>query len=92
MHNFVFQNPTKIIFGKDTEITVGAEIKPYTNKILFHYGGGSIKRTGLLSLKDLNIPDDRLEEMAAKCTEKGPVGNFLKLYKDDVFNIYKLAR
>ena len=45
-----------------------------------------------VSLKDLNIPDDRLEEMAVKCTEKGPVGNFLKLYKDDVFNIYKLAR
>ena len=45
-----------------------------------------------VSLQDLNIPDDRLEEMAAKCTEKGPVGNFLKLYKEDVFTIYKLAR
>ena len=45
-----------------------------------------------MSLKELDIPDDRLEEMAAKCTAKGPLGNFVKLYKDDVFKIYKLAR
>jgi hypothetical protein len=45
-----------------------------------------------VSLHDANIGDDRLEEMAAKCTEKGPTGNFVKLSKDDVLNIYKLAR
>ena len=60
MNNFVFQNPTKIIFGKGTETTVGDEIKPYTSKILFHYGGGSIKKTGLYdrmceSLKNAGI-------------------------------------
>jgi alcohol dehydrogenase YqhD (iron-dependent ADH family) len=60
MNNFVFQNPTKIIFGKGTETTVGAEIKPYTKKVLFHYGGGSIKKTGLYgricqSLKEAGI-------------------------------------
>jgi alcohol dehydrogenase YqhD (iron-dependent ADH family) len=60
MNNFVFQNPTKIIFGKGTETSVGAEIKPYTSKILFHYGGGSIKKTGLYdrmcaSLKNAGI-------------------------------------
>ncbi|MBD3305662.1 iron-containing alcohol dehydrogenase [candidate division KSB3 bacterium] len=47
MQNFVFQNPTKIIFGKATETTVGTEIQPYARKVLFHYGGGSIKKTGL---------------------------------------------
>jgi hypothetical protein len=51
------------------------------------------KSVGLpVSLQDLNIPDDRLEEMAAKCTEKSPVGNFKKLYKEDVLNILKLAK
>ena len=47
MDNFVFDNYTKIIFGKKTEETVGEEIKKYGSKVLLHYGGGSIKRSGL---------------------------------------------
>lgn len=54
---------------------------------------GFYKSVGLpVSLQDLGIPDDRLEEMAAKCTEKHPAGNFKKLYKEDVLNILKLAK
>lgn len=44
MKNFTYQNGTKIIFGKDTELQVGSLLKEYTNKVLFHYGGGSIKK------------------------------------------------
>lgn len=47
MENFTYHNNTKIIFGKNTELDVGKEIKKYGNKILFHYGGGSIKKSGL---------------------------------------------
>ena len=47
MDNFVFQNPTKIIFGKAMETRVGEEVSKYSKKILLHYGGGSIKKTGL---------------------------------------------
>lgn len=47
MENFVFQNTTKIIFGKGTENNVGNEIKGLGKNILLHYGGGSIKKTGL---------------------------------------------
>lgn len=47
MNNFTFQNTTRIIFGKGTENTVGSEVKKYSGKILLHYGGGSIKRSGL---------------------------------------------
>ncbi|NLK21615.1 MAG: iron-containing alcohol dehydrogenase [Epulopiscium sp.] len=47
MDNFIFQNPTKIIFGKGTENEVGKEVSKYSKKILLHYGGGSIKKTGL---------------------------------------------
>jgi alcohol dehydrogenase YqhD (iron-dependent ADH family) len=46
MENFVFQNPTQIIFGKGTENQVGSELKGY-KKVLLHYGGGSIKKSGL---------------------------------------------
>ena len=48
MENFVFQSPTKIIFGKGTEQSqVGAETR-FTAKNLLHCGGGSIKRIGPL--------------------------------------------
>ncbi len=47
MENFIFKNETKIIFGKDTENGVGKEILKYGKKVLFHYGAGSIKKTGL---------------------------------------------
>ncbi len=47
MENFVFQSPTKIIFGKNTEKEVGRAIKEFGKKVLFHYGGGSIKKSGL---------------------------------------------
>lgn len=47
MDNFTFQNPTKIIFGKEAENKVGMEVSKYSKKILLHYGGGTIKTTGL---------------------------------------------
>jgi hypothetical protein len=46
----------------------------------------------LTSLPELGIKDDRLEEMAKKATLAGPPGNFVKLGKDDVVSIYRLAQ
>ena len=47
MENFVFQNRTKIIFGKKSENEVGAEVKKHADSVLLHYGSGSIKESGL---------------------------------------------
>jgi alcohol dehydrogenase YqhD (iron-dependent ADH family) len=47
VENFIFQNPTKILFGKGMEEQVGTEVRAYGDKVLLHYGGGSIHRTGL---------------------------------------------
>ncbi len=47
MENFEFYSPARLIFGKGTENTIGQQLKPYAKKILLHYGGGSIKKTGL---------------------------------------------
>lgn len=60
MENFDFLSPTKIIFGKGTEERVGEETKRYADKVLLHYGGGSIKRIGLYdkvvkSLKEARV-------------------------------------
>ena len=48
MENFVFQNPTRILFGKGMEVQVGQEAKLWGNKVLLHYGGESAKKSGLL--------------------------------------------
>lgn len=60
MDNFEFLSPTKIIFGRGTENKVGEEIKRIGNKVLLHYGGGSVKTTGLYdkvvkSLKEAGV-------------------------------------
>lgn len=61
MANFTYFTPTKVVFGKETELEVGKLIKEYgCKKVLLHYGSGSVKRTGLLDrvktvLKEANI-------------------------------------
>lgn len=47
MLNFVYDNKTTIIFGKGTQHETGSRLKPFGKKALLHYGGGSIKRSGL---------------------------------------------
>ncbi len=47
MENFVYKNPTKIIFGRNTHKEIGKEVKKYSKKVLLHYGMGSIKKSGL---------------------------------------------
>ena len=47
MENFEFRNPTKILFGRGTEEKVGDEVAAYSKNILLHFGGGSIRVSGL---------------------------------------------
>jgi len=47
MDDFVFHNTTKIVFGRGAENGVGAEAKAFADKVLIHYGGGSVKKSGL---------------------------------------------
>ena len=47
MQNFVFHNPTKILFGKNTVPAIGNETALFGKKVLLVYGTGSIKKTGL---------------------------------------------
>jgi NADP-dependent alcohol dehydrogenase len=59
MNNFDFQNPTKIIFGKDSIQKLKNEI-PNDAKVLLTYGGGSIKKNGIYdqvttALKDIDF-------------------------------------
>lgn len=62
MVNFQYYAPTKVVFGKDTELQTGALAKEFgANKVLVHYGGNSAVKSGLLermcnSLKEANLP------------------------------------
>lgn len=47
MMNFDYSIPTKVFFGKGKISVLPAEIKKYGSKVLFVYGGGSIKRNGI---------------------------------------------
>jgi len=47
MNDFDYENRTRIIFGKGRHKMVGELIRPYADKVLFHYGGESIKKSGL---------------------------------------------
>ena len=61
MDNFTFYAPTCFVFGKDRETETGSYVKRFGgSKVLLHYGGGSVIRSGLLdrvkkSLEQENI-------------------------------------
>ena len=49
MNNFTFYSPTYFVFGKDTENQAGEYVKKFGgSKVLIHYGGGSVVKSGLL--------------------------------------------
>ncbi|WP_125152358.1 iron-containing alcohol dehydrogenase [Clostridium rectalis] len=43
------------------------------------------------NLYQVSITKNKLEEMASKAVSRGPIGNFKKLYKEDVLAIFKKA-
>ena len=49
MFNFSYYTPTQVVFGRDAEAHTGALVKAQgCKKVLIHYGGGSVVRSGLL--------------------------------------------
>lgn len=90
MQNFIYQNGTKIIFGKGTEQTVGIELKPYTQKVLLHYGGGSIKSTGLYEKVTTALLDANIEFIELSGVQPNPrvslVREGIKLCREEGIN------
>ena len=49
MNNFNFYSPTHFVFGKNRETEAGKYVKRFGgSKVLIHYGGGSVIKSGLL--------------------------------------------
>lgn len=62
MQNFDYYSPTRLIFGKDAVQKLPEVMKPFGNRILMTYGGGSIKKIGLYDtvkelLKDFAVTE-----------------------------------
>lgn len=72
MDNFIFQNPTKIIFGKGAEQQVGKECSRYGKKILIHYGGGSIKKAGLYDKVIASLENSGIEYVELSGVKPNP--------------------
>lgn len=66
MLDFTFSNVTKIVFGRGAEERAGKEAALWGKKVLLHYGGGHIVRTGL---KDRVV--DSLKEAGLEIVELG---------------------
>jgi len=49
MKDFIYYAPTEVVFGEQSEDRVAGLVKKYSgHKVLVHYGGGSVKKSGLL--------------------------------------------
>lgn len=67
MNNFTFYSPTYFVFGKDQENSAGQYVKRFGgNKVLLHFGGGSVVRSGLLARVKAS-----LEKEGLSCVELG---------------------
>jgi len=47
MRDFVFENKSKVYFGKEQMCHLHEEVARFGKRVLLVYGGGSIKRIGL---------------------------------------------
>lgn len=62
MKNFTFYSPTYFVFGKEEENNTGKYVKRFGgNKVLIHYGGGSVIRSGLLDRVKQSLNNENIE-------------------------------
>ncbi len=62
MKDFNYCAPTRVIFGKNTELEVGKTLKNAgATRVLMQYGGGSIKKSGLYDRVVKAIRDEGIE-------------------------------
>lgn len=73
MRNFIYHNPTKIIFGKDTVEKIGEEIKKQgVKKVLMIYGGGSIFNNGVYESVAASLKNNEIEFIEIKGVKPNP--------------------
>lgn len=71
MNNFIFENSTKVAFGKGcVKEFLGGKVQEYGNNIMLAYGGSSIKKNGIyeevVNILQENQNRQRLSEMQSE--------------------------
>lgn len=72
MLNDVYYNPTKILFGRDTERLVGRETALHSKKVLLHYGSDRIKKNGLFDRVTQSLNDAGVEYLELGGVQPNP--------------------
>lgn len=74
MNNFVFYSPTEFVFGKATEMQVGALARKHgARKVMIVYGGGSVVRSGLLDRVKQSLQEAGIEYCLIGGVQPNPV-------------------
>jgi len=73
MNNFTFYSPTFFAFGKDTENEAGQYVKQFGgSKVLIHYGGGSVVRSGLLERVKASLDKENITHVELGGVQPNP--------------------
>ncbi len=73
MNNFTFYSPTFFVFGKETENSAGEYVKKFGgSKVLIHYGGGSVVRSGLLERVKTSLNKESIDYILLGGVEPNP--------------------
>lgn len=74
MQNFVFYNPTKLVFGKNTVEKIGEYLKKdNVKKVLLLAGGGSIKKNGVYEKVVRSLVENGVEKVEVWGVRPNPV-------------------
>lgn len=73
MQNFIFENPTKIVFGKGQIKKTGREVSKFGKKVLMVYGQGSIKRSDIYDQVIASLNDADIEIVEFPGAKTNPV-------------------
>jgi alcohol dehydrogenase len=87
LNEYIYHNPTRLVFGKNQIKALKEELGRYGKKVLLVYGGGSIKRSGLYDevMNELNEMGAEVSELSG--VEPNPrlstVKNGIKICKEN---------
>ncbi len=74
MRNFKYFTPTKVIFGRETETQTGELVKELgCRKVLIHYGGGSVVRSGLLERVKMSLDGQGISHVELGVAVPNPI-------------------
>jgi alcohol dehydrogenase YqhD (iron-dependent ADH family) len=73
MQNFIFENPTKILFGQGTIARIGQEARRFGKTVLLVYGQGSIKRNGIYEQVHASLRESGMNILELGGVKSNPV-------------------